>query len=88
MKVNALPLCVRECEDGRVFSHINDRKLMSVFGRDQGATFYTCLKIQEICQDWFSTFVNSFSYFFPWENGLDFRKGNRIEGVNNCLYLP
>ena len=39
MKVNALPLCALECEDGRVFSDINDRKLMSVFGRDQGATF-------------------------------------------------
>ena len=39
MKVNALPLCARECEDGRVFSDINERKLMSVFGRDQGATF-------------------------------------------------
>ena len=38
-KVNALPLCALECEDGRVFSDINDRKLMSVFGRDQGATF-------------------------------------------------
>ena len=56
MKVNALPLCALECEDGRVFSDI--------------------------------TFVYSFSYSFPSENGLDFRKGNRMEGVDNCLYLP
>ena len=33
-KVNALPHRARECENGRLFSDINDRKLMSVFGRD------------------------------------------------------
>ena len=27
-----------------MFSDINDRKLMSVFERDQGTTFYTCIQ--------------------------------------------
>ena len=63
--VNVLPYRARECEDGSLISDINDWKLMTVFESDQGATFYTCHTIEDICY-WLSSFIYSFSFFISF----------------------
>ena len=65
--MNGLPLCAHECEDSHMFSDIIDRKLMSVFGRNQGATFYTCLKFKKSASTGFQVLFIRLGIFFLWK---------------------
>ena len=76
--MNALPHCARECENGRVFSGTIDRKLMSVFGRDQEVALYTCvLKLRKSAYTGFQILFIRSAFLFSSESGLDFRKRKR-----------
>ena len=76
-------------KDGCLFSDINEKVNVSVWKRP-GSYFlhlysgWLVLKLRSSANG-FQSFLYSFSYFFPSESGLDFRKRNRNWGSKQLL---
>ena len=77
-----------QSEDGRLFSDINDRNFISVFGGDQGTTFYTCHKNWGDLLMVFKVLFIHLAFFFLRKVVLIFVRETGSEEANNCLYLP